>query len=53
MDLSIKQKVDRINELYKKTESGLHLDNNEYNEQVVLREEIMNYFKTALLQSAK
>lgn len=48
MDNNLKAKVDRLNELYVKAESGTPLNNLELNEQAFLRDELINYFKFAV-----
>ena len=45
MDNNLMNKVNRLNELYFKMESGSELTALELNERAVLRDEIINYFK--------
>lgn len=44
MDVDMKSKINRLNELYAKQENGEPLTNVELNEQSILREEVLNYF---------
>ncbi len=48
MDNRLKDKVNRLNELYSKLESGIELTVTELNERAVLRDEIINYFKFSI-----
>ena len=48
MDPRFKMKIERLNELYAKLESGQELTAVELNERAVLRDEIINYFKFAV-----
>ena len=48
MDINMQFKINRLNELYSKSENGNQLTNQELNEQAMLRDEIINYFKFAL-----
>ncbi len=48
MDSNLKDKVNRLNELYSKIESGMELTIAELNERAVLRDEIINYFKFSI-----
>lgn len=48
MDRGLKDKVNRLNELYSKVESGMELTATELNERAVLRDEIINYFKFSI-----
>ena len=45
MDNNLMNKVNRLNELYFKMESGSELTALELNERAVLRDEIIKYFK--------
>lgn len=45
MENNLMNKVNRLNELYLKTESGNELSAVELNERAILRDEIINYFK--------
>ena len=51
MDSKMHMKVDRLNELYSKSEIGNNLTNEELTEQAVLRDEIINFFKNAINKS--
>jgi uncharacterized protein YnzC (UPF0291/DUF896 family) len=53
MDNNLQFKINRLNELYSKVESGNQLSNPELNEQSVLRDEIINYFKFAVSKIKK
>ena len=48
MDNNLMSKVNRLNELYFKLESGAELTALELNERAVLRDEIINYFKFSI-----
>lgn len=48
MDRNLKDKVNRLNELYSKLESGIELTVAELNERAILRDEIINYFKFSI-----
>ena len=48
MDNRFKLKIERLNELYAKLESGQELTAVELNERAILRDEIINYFKFAV-----
>ena len=48
MDSNMQIKVNRLNELFAKIESGQQLNNSELNEQAILRDELINYFKFTL-----
>lgn len=41
-------KVNRLNELYSKSEMGTPLTNDELTEQAVLRDELINFFKNVI-----
>lgn len=45
MDSRFRMKIERLNELYHKVESGQELNPLELNERAILRDEIINYFK--------
>ncbi|MBP3200814.1 MAG: hypothetical protein J6M39_04130 [Lachnospiraceae bacterium] len=45
MENNLMNKVNRLNELYLKIESGNELSAVELNERAILRDEIINYFK--------
>ena len=45
MDSNLINKVNRLNELYHKVETGNELTNVELNERAILRDEIINYFR--------
>ena len=53
MNSNLQSKIDRLNELYSKVENGNQLNNSELNEQALLRDEIINYFKFAMTRIAK
>lgn len=53
MDNSLKIKVNRLNELYNKVESGNQLTTSEQSEQALLRDELINYFKFAVSKFSK
>ncbi len=53
MDNNLQLKINRLNELYTKVESGEQLTNVELNEQALLRDEIINYFKYVMSKMAK
>ena len=53
MDNNLQFKVNRLNELYSKVESGEQLSNIELNEQALLRDEIINYFKYVMTKMSK
>lgn len=55
MDNNLMGKVNRLNELYFKIESGAELTALEQNERAILRDEIINYFKFSIdkLKAAK
>ena len=53
MDSNLQLKINRLNELFAKMESGIQLSNIELNEQSVLRDEIINYFKFAVTKIKK
>ena len=53
MNNNLQLKIDRLNELYSKVENGNQLNNSELNEQALLRDEIINYFKFAMSRIAK
>ena len=48
MENDIRQKVNRLNELYAKTKTGMQLSPEELTEQAYLRDEIINYYKNVL-----
>lgn len=48
MDNNLFQKVNRLNELYAKKESGNTLTPEELTEQSILRDEFINYFQYAI-----
>ena len=48
MDNNLMGKVNRLNELYAKVESGADLTPLELNERAILRDEIINYFKFSI-----
>lgn len=53
MDNNLQLKVNRLNELYAKVESGNQLSSAELSEQALLRDEIINYFKYAISKMSK
>lgn len=53
MDNNLQLKINRLNELYAKAESGNQLSDPELNELSVLRDEIINYFKFAMTKIKK
>lgn len=53
MDNNLQLKINRLNDLYSKVESGEQLTNLELNEQAMLRDEIINYFKFVMSKMAK
>ena len=53
MDNNLQIKINRLNELYFKLEGGNQLSNAELNEQALLRDEIINYFKYAMTKMTK
>ena len=53
MDNNLQLKINRLNELYTKVESGEQLTNVELNEQALLRDEIINYFKYVMSKIVK
>ena len=53
MDSNLINKVNRLNELYYKVESGNELTNLELNERAILRDEIINYFKFSIEKIGK
>lgn len=53
METNLLQKIRRLNDLYSKYETMKALTDAEYNEQGMLREEILNYFKYAIDKHSK
>ena len=53
MDSNLQNKINRLNDLYVKVESGNPLSANELTEQSILRDEIINYFKFAMSKISK
>ena len=53
MDSNLQLKINRLNDLYAKVESGEQLTNVELNEQAMLRDEIINYFKYVMTKMAQ
>ena len=48
MNTNVQMKINRLNELYSKLERGYQLSPLELNEQAVLRDEVIAYFKMAV-----
>lgn len=53
MESALLKKVERLNELYVKKETGNMLTEAELTEQSVLRDEIINYFQYAIRTSSE
>ena len=53
MESGLLKKVERLNELYSKKETGNMLTEAELTEQSVLRDEIINYFQYAIRTSSE
>lgn len=53
MESALLKKVERLNELYSKKETGNTLTEAELTEQSVLRDEIINYFQYAIRTSSE
>lgn len=53
MDYNLKDKVNKLNALYLKKESGKELSEFEMREQLELRQELINYFHFAITKRAK
>ena len=53
MESALLKKVERLNELYAKKETGNMLTEAELTEQSVLRDEVINYFQYAIRTSSE
>lgn len=53
MESGLLKKIERLNELYAKKETGNMLTEAELTEQSVLRDEVINYFQYAIRTSSE
>ena len=51
MESNLRLKINRLNELYSRSESGNSLTNEELTEQAILRDEIINILKNIIHDS--